>query len=310
MRSRQIEAFRFVMVTGTVTAAAEALALTQPAVSRLIIDLEQSLGFMLFDRHKGRLQPTAEAIRFYRGVEQFYMGMDWLERIAEQIRTQQPADLKVCATPALSTFVFPEAVKRFKASYPGVSLMIESLSSSETITRLQTHLAHMAITLGFPDVDGIVQEPLIEAPHVCAVHETHPLAARDVVRPEDLSGENVLKILPSGLVNWNLVDKALTEAGVRYGQSIGIQNSHTGYSLVAANLAVAIIEPFAASVWLSNGVVVRPFEPKLTFQYVIARPKALQHTRPLQAFAKIVREICRPSGSSLALIAGNAAARG
>ena len=293
MRYRQIEAFRYVMVTGTTTGAAELMSITQPAVSRLIADLEAGLAFRLFDRFRGRLLPTAEAMRFYQGVEQFYSGLDRLERLADQIRTQQPADLKVCATPALSTFVFPEAVRRFQADHPAVNLLIEGFSSSEIVTRLQTHLTHLAITLAFPEVSGIVQEPLMEASHVCAVHESHPLASKPVVKAEDFVGEKVLRILPSGLVNWNRVAGTLSKVGVDYEDGIGIQNSHTGYSLVAANLAIALIEPFAAPVWRSNGVVVRPFEPKVTFRYVIAHAQSRQRSEPMETFADIVRSICR-----------------
>ncbi len=296
MQSRQIEAFRYVMITGTTTGAAEALAITQPAVSRLISDLEIDLKFKLFDRIKGRLQPTAEAIRFYQAVEQFYTGLDRLEQIAEQVRTQKPADLKICATPALSTFIFPPAVKRFKEVYPAVNLLIEGFSSSEIISRLQTRLTHLAITLSFPDVAGIVQEPLMEASHVCAMHESHPLAERDTITPADLIGENVLNILPSGLVDWNKVAKVLIDGGVNYGDGIGIHNSHTGYSLIAANLAVALIEPFASTTWANNGVVTRPFEPKVSFSYVIAHTQDRQQTESMRVFSEIVRDLCKDFG--------------
>ncbi len=295
MRSRQVEAFRFVMVTGTTTGAANSMAITQPAVSRLITDLENVLGFKLFDRFRGRLLPTPDAIRFYQGVEQFYMGLDRLERIAEQIRTQHPADIKVCATSALSTYVFPEAVRRFNSLYPAVDLQIETLSSSEIVSRLQTRLTHLAVTLAFPEVAGITQELLLEASHVCAVHRSHRLASKAVVTAEDFAGEEVLTILPSGLVNWNSVDQVLSNAGIQYKKGVGIQNSHTGYSLVAANLAVALIEPFAAPTWVNNGVVVRPFEPSITFRYVLAYPLLLQRTESLNAFSQIIRAVFQES---------------
>ena len=292
MRYRQIEAFRYVIVTGTTTGAADSMAITQPAVSRLIAELEFDLGFKLFDRFKRRLLPTTEGLHFYRGVEKFFEGLDQLERVAEQIRVQQPADIKVCATPALSTCLFPAAVRRFKEDHPSVNLILESFSSSEIVSRLQTQLTHVAITLAFPEVAGIVQEPLLEASHVCAVHESHRLAERKVITPDDFAGEEVLAILPTGLVDWNKVAKILGEAGVDYESSIGIQTSHTGYSLVAANLAVALIEPFAATTWLNNGVVVRPFEPKVTFRYVMAYSLGQQQTEAMKGFAGIVREIC------------------
>lgn len=295
MRYRQIDAFRNVMVTGTTTGAASSMAITQPAVSRLVADLEADLGFKLFERFRGRLLPTPDAMSFYQAVDQFYMGFDRLERVADQIRTQHHADIKVCATPALSTFVFPEAIKRFKEQYPAVHLLVESFSSSEIVTRLQTHMAHLSVTQAFPEVAGIAQETLIEADHVCAVHHTHSLAKKDLVTAEDLAGEEVLTILPSGLVNWNSVEQVLKSAGIDYKKSIGIQNSHTGYSLVAANLAVALIEPFASSAWLKNGVVIRPFKPSITFRYVLAYPMMLQRTEPMKVLSGIVASLFFPA---------------
>jgi DNA-binding transcriptional LysR family regulator len=295
MRYRQIDAFRNVMVTGTTTGAANSMAITQPAVSRLVSDLEENLGFKLFERYRGRLLPTQDAMNFYQAVDQFYMGFDRLERVADQIRMQHHADIKVCATPALSTFTFPESIRRFKEQYPAVHLLVESFSSSEIVTRLQTHMAHLAITQAFPEVAGIAQETLIEANHVCVVHESHRLAKKEFVTVEDFIGEEVLAILPSGLVNWNSVHQVLNDAGIKYNKSIGIQNSHTGYSLVSANLAIALIEPFAGSAWLENGVVMRPFLPSITFRYVLAYPLMLQRTEPMKAFAEIIMDVFRKS---------------
>jgi DNA-binding transcriptional LysR family regulator len=60
----------------------------------LISDLEAELGFKHFERFKGRLMPTPDALRFYQGVEQFFLGIEGLDRVAEQISTQRLADLE------------------------------------------------------------------------------------------------------------------------------------------------------------------------------------------------------------------------
>jgi DNA-binding transcriptional LysR family regulator len=70
---RHIEAFRAVMLTGTVMAAASLMNLTQPAVSRTIALLEIQLGFKLFERRGRRLFPTTEAQTLYREVEKLYI---------------------------------------------------------------------------------------------------------------------------------------------------------------------------------------------------------------------------------------------
>jgi len=300
MHYRQIEAFRYVMINGSVTRAADALSVTQPAVSRLISDLEASLDFKLFERHKGRLLPTPDALRFYNGVEKYFQGIERLDRIAKQIRKQSHADLRVCATPALSTFLFPTVVRRFREQNPDIHISIETRSSSGVVTRLQDHMADFAVTLAFPEEAGIVQELLLEAAHVCAFHESHPLAARAVITPQDFEGEEVISILPSGRVNWNKIEQVFKDSGVHYSHGIGVQNSHTGYSLVAAKLAIALIEPFAARTWLKQGVVVRPFRPEVTFSYVIAYPLSSRPTEHVMAFAEMVKEFIAEQSDCLA----------
>ena len=295
IRYRQIEAFRYVMVTGTMTGAANSMAVSQPAISRLISDLEYYLKFKLFDRIKGRLVPTQEAMQFYQGVDQFYIGFEQLEDVADKIRTQRPSDLKICATPALSTYVCPDAVQRFRAQYPNVSLLIESLSSTEVVHRLKTHMANLGITTAFPDVPGIEQIHWRTCAHVCALHHSHPLVKKPLITADDLVGEEILKILPAGFVNWQRVTKTLNEAGIHYSDRIGIQSSHTGYSMVAQNLAVAIIEPFAATTWLNNGVVIKPFEPTIEFDYVIARAESAPMTETEKTFIAALQDVFLPS---------------
>lgn len=69
MNLRQVEVFRAVFTTGTTARAAEVLHVSQPAVSKTIQEMERAIGFDLFHRVKGRLQPTAEGQLFFREVE-------------------------------------------------------------------------------------------------------------------------------------------------------------------------------------------------------------------------------------------------
>lgn len=81
MNLRQLEVFRAVMLTGSVSDAARLLHVSVPAVSRLLAHTESRLGFALFERIKGRLHPTAEARRrLYQEVDQVYAGV---RRISE-----------------------------------------------------------------------------------------------------------------------------------------------------------------------------------------------------------------------------------
>src|SRR5580658_7912125 len=94
---RQVEAFRAVMLTGRVTAAAEMLRITQPAVTRLIRDLQTATHLRLFQRQGSRLLPTGEASALYLEVERSFVGLDRIRRArgtcssTRSVRSASPA---------------------------------------------------------------------------------------------------------------------------------------------------------------------------------------------------------------------------
>ncbi|MBU2867351.1 LysR family transcriptional regulator [Pacificibacter marinus] len=289
MKHRQLEAFRNVMKTGTTAKAANLMCITQPAVSRLIGELEIHLDFKLFDRNKGRLIPTPEALKFFSGVERFFIGVDSLENAAKQIREQGGGALRVSATPALSTGVLPKAIAEFHKTHSKASIEIETASFSQIALSLQTFQTDLGIAHAFPNLPGIEQLLMAKVPHICAMHETHPLAQKDVIGPQDLTNENVLRILPEGNVNWDDTKTVLDKAAIQFRSDFGTQSSHTGYAMIAENLAIGLIEPFAAPSWRLNGVITRRFEPNISYDYVVALPEDQALSRMAKDFIEILR---------------------
>jgi DNA-binding transcriptional LysR family regulator len=289
MKHRQLQAFRNVMESGTISQAAKLMFITQPAVSRLISELEIYLGFKLFERKKGRLVATPEARTFYKGVDRFFIGIEELENSAQKIRDEGSGALKICATPALSTGILPRAIAAFQRTNSKVDIEIETASFSRIALRLQTFQTDIGISHGFPDLPGIEQFPMTHIAHVCAMHKNHPLAQKDIIHPEDLINQNVLRIMPEGSVNWNGIQDVLGDANIRFRSNYGTQSSHTGYAIIAENLAIGIIEPFAAKPWLREHVVVRRFEPEILYPYVVALPEGHPMPSKLREFIDVLR---------------------
>jgi DNA-binding transcriptional LysR family regulator len=94
MNLRQVEAFRTVMMTGKMTAAAELMAITQPAVSRLIRDFEFATKLRLFDRRGNQLTPTQEALTLMQEVERAFIGLSRIKAFAEEVRHQNAGMLR------------------------------------------------------------------------------------------------------------------------------------------------------------------------------------------------------------------------
>ena len=86
MNAKQLNAFRAVMLSGSMVGAAKMLYVSQPAITRLIKDLEVSCGFDLFERRNSRLFATPEGNALYQEVKRHFIGLDNLAQMAGQIR--------------------------------------------------------------------------------------------------------------------------------------------------------------------------------------------------------------------------------
>src|SRR5680860_1373474 len=123
---RQIEAFRAVFLTGSMTAAGDIMGISQPAVSRLIRDLEAEIGTRLFDRKGTRISATSDAVMLSREVERSFHGLDRIARAAEEMTRARRGALKIIATPATSIGWLPRIIARFRDERPGTVVSLKS----------------------------------------------------------------------------------------------------------------------------------------------------------------------------------------
>ncbi|MCA2015080.1 LysR family transcriptional regulator [Vibrio tritonius] len=293
MKFRQIEAFRYIMLRGTTAAAANEMHVTQPAVSRLISDLEDSLGFRLFERRKGRLYPTDDAAEFFRSVEESFLGLEKLQSVANNIRTRTPRELRIAVTSAIASTLVPMALKEHKKFYPDERVVILTYSLSEMVTKLQTNSVDLAVGLQLPQLVGIEQEFIGNARYVFAAKEGHPLLEKEVITANDLKGQEVLTVLDSYPKYWSHLEQATDSVRAELGKNLYIDTSHTGYAMIASGLAVGVLEPFAARVWVKNGVVTRPFEPQIRYPYGFAYPTNTRHHTSLHQFIQSIKKVAQ-----------------
>src|SRR5687767_4854446 len=130
MNLKEVEAFRVIMLSGSMTAAASDLYTSQPNVSRLLARLEKSLGMKLFNRVGGRLLPTDEGQAFYREVERSFIGLKSLESAAQSIREFGTGRLRVAAAPSYSLGFLPRVLRQFLVEAPSANVSLHTNSST------------------------------------------------------------------------------------------------------------------------------------------------------------------------------------
>ncbi|ETF03925.1 LysR family transcriptional regulator [Advenella kashmirensis W13003] len=119
---RQMEIFRAVMITGTISGAARMLFISQPAVSKLLSHTETNLRLKLFHRSKGKLIPTPEAHNLFNEVNQVYEAALKVDAFAENLSANPSGKVHICCSPSLGLDVVPSALQLFSEKYPDTKI--------------------------------------------------------------------------------------------------------------------------------------------------------------------------------------------
>lgn len=290
MNFRQIEAFRAVIITGTASRAAELMGVSQPAVSRLIGELEATVGFPLFDRVKGRLVPTPEADIFYRDVETSFRGLDRLRSSAARIRDFGSGHIRVASLAATGSTIVPRAVRRFREVFPSAIVTLSIMSSAS----VRNHIVDGEFDLGLAadevDLSGVEHQVFGSFPALCAIPPGHPLAAKKVIRPEDLHGVDYVALSPEDRARLQL-DQLCLDIGARPKLVIETPFAITACALALEGVGVGIVNPLAVDGFAERGLILRPFEPAVYFKsYLLFRPD-MQKARLVRAFVSALMEV-------------------
>ncbi|MBF5093022.1 LysR family transcriptional regulator [Novosphingobium sp. NBM11] len=272
MRMRQVEAFRAVMMSGGITAAAQMLNVSQPSVSRLIADLERAVGFRLFDRRGARVHPTEQAQMLFEAVRRSYTGLDLLDQAARRIRAHPVGTVRIAALAAIAMSILPAVIQRFRILYPDIKVTVESLGQRGIEERVFLGQADLGVGVDIPPREGIRTTSVARAEYVCILPSGHPLAQRGSLAVADLAGEEFIGPMHEADALWNGIDAALASSGVAVSRRLETQHSQILYAFVEAGLGISIAEPFSAPLFHRVGVAIRPITPPVYLDFALLEP--------------------------------------
>ncbi|WP_119168140.1 LysR family transcriptional regulator [Algihabitans albus] len=282
MNLRQLEAFRMAMLHGSITRAAKAMRLSQPAVTKLIAALEQEVGFRLFDRAPGGVIPTPEAIAFHEELERSYLGLQRLAQSAREIRDLRRGHVRIAAMPALATDLVPSIISRFSATYPDIRISLDV----HTSPRIADLTAAAAFDFGFAHLPNRRPDLTVVASYemacVVAMPPGHPLAARKMIRPQDLDGVAMVA-LSHHTVTARHVDQMFIDADVTPQIRGECQPSFAACALVARGVGISIVDPLTPAMFGEDTLSVRPLDPLIPFHFRLIRPAGLPQSRAAAA---------------------------
>jgi DNA-binding transcriptional LysR family regulator len=287
---RQLEALAAVIETGTVTAAATRLRITQPAVSNLIANLERATGLALFRRERKRLQPTAEARILYGEIEKIFHGASHIARVASEIRALRSGSITIASLPSFGLHELPRIIANFVRSRPDINIVLQVRDSPKVVEWAIAQQIDLGISKLSSDHPAVRSELLLETSGVCVLPNGHRLSNRDAIKPSDLGGDCFISL------GWedrsrHLIDQVFDRAGVARLLSVETQLSEVACSFVESGAGVSIVDAFTAREFSERGALqARRFSPDINFDIRLLWPAFRAPSLILESFVEFLRK--------------------
>ncbi|WP_417280809.1 LysR substrate-binding domain-containing protein [Celeribacter sp.] len=296
---RQIEVFKAIMEAGTVSRAAEMIHISQPAASKLLMQLEVDNALNLFERQKGRLVPTAQSLYLYEEVERIFAGIKQVESAIEFIKREDQGKLVIGTPPGLTGTFMRKVISRLQDRHPNVYCIIQSRRSRWLVEHVLTRQIDVAITPTRIDNPAFHVEKFAELPLVCIMPMGHPLAKLDVVHPEHLNGERLITFDLDSQTGLR-VDNLLREHNVNANITVTTDTANSVGELVAGGLGVSLIYPLFLDAE-DDRIITRPVAPNSSLEQYIAYANDARNKSLIMAFIEEVKHCAKFGVSEIIL---------
>lgn len=280
---RALKSFHEIIQSGSATAAADRLGLSQPGVSRLIAQLERDVGFDLFYREKGRLVPTADGLSLYEEVDLAFSNVERINALVRDIRNHNTGQLKIVASPSFSEGILPDLVAKFLKAYPKVRLHVDSRSVETAKNQVATRAADCGFAKLPLDRPDIRSEKIVNSDTVCVLPRRHPLARMESLSPQQLK-DAPLVLLGSGSWNRVQVEDAFKKARVDPLVKIETHTVGSACAFAARGLGIAIVNELMAKSFAKGDLILRPFRPEILHEFVFITSALTPMNRLTKAF--------------------------
>lgn len=278
---RQIEVIRAVMLTGTISGAADLLSVSAPGISRLVKHTEESLGLRLFERKAGLFVPAAEATAVFEQVRRVYSGVENLNRTIAALQKGDEARLSFASAPSVAQFIAARVLRSVRGRFPQLFIDLNILKIEETVDYLLLEQGEFVVMSTTVPSAAIETEEVAAGGLVAIVPDGHPLAEQRAVSVHDLVQFPLVGIDPADPYGATL-HRPFVEAGLNPRHAMRGRFAQTVVSLVRHGLGVALIDEFSVAEVYMPGLTRLPLIEKADLRIFIARKQG----RVLSSFAE------------------------
>jgi DNA-binding transcriptional LysR family regulator len=292
----RLTAFVTVARTGSISRAADALFVTQPAVTARLQALEKTLGTQLLVRSRQGSRLTDAGRALLPHAQRALAALAHGREAVQEVLTGGAGRLTIGAAPAVSTYVLPAMLHRFQAGHPGVRLSVRSGHSEEVLEMVLREEVEIGLMrpIQHPEISATL---LYEDEVVLVVHRGHPFAAAGHVRMGELAGENLILFDRTSSYH-ELTSAIVRQAGISPRGRLDVDNIDAAKRMVEQRLGIAMLPRTSVQAEVGSGRLV-PVKvtdmPPVRRQIVVARRRDAGEVSPVLAAFLATLDDLRPS---------------
>lgn len=287
---RGLQAFTAVMSSGSMTLAAAQLGTSQPAVTRMIRELEESVGFKLFHRNGPRISPTDHGLRFYEEARRVIASIRQVQARADAILQEREASIDIAATPTMAGGLVGASLARLGGSLPH-AINVQTVSTEYVVRSVRAHTADFGIS-GFPlDYAGLTTHVVCEGACVAVVSKDDPLASAAEVELDVLAERRMITVGNVYRLR-SAIEDALIVAEVAPEEEFFTNSSLNAVMAARAGLGVALIDPVTAYGIPVEGVLLKPLAKPIPYRWGLFSNAEHVLSSLMESFVEAFRETC------------------
>jgi DNA-binding transcriptional LysR family regulator len=303
MNVKQLEAFCKVMETGSMSEAGRLLGVSQPAISKSIRILEQSLQLRLFKRLGDKIYPSAEAQRLYPNARRIFDELQSTVELSLKLRAAETGKLRIAATYAVTAAYISEAFGLFHRARPLIKLQFMALPPRQIIEIVADVEADLGILYEPITTPRVSQIPLCEIDLVCLLPKHHYLSQKTELSANDLAGETIISFSDAAYAGSRLKSQ-VTLAGCEWKPAIIVNQAAVAKSMVTAGIGIAVIDPLTLDAHSAETIDIRPFRPRTTLLVSAIIPMTRPFSPLCREFVDILRGVARQHAAQASVPSG------
>ncbi len=289
-RLKPLRAFCQTVRLGSVSRAAQALFVSQPAVTQQLQALEREFGVVLFERSGRRMSPTREGELLYELAQPLVEGVDGLaSQFHDKVRGLDTGELNIAANSSTILYLLPRIVEAFRARHPEVRLTLHPAISADGADLLRADAVDLAVGSMLDVPADLSYEPVYRFEPMLIAPRAHPLANKPKLDLHDLSPHPLI-LPPKRQITYRLIDLVFQKNRVPYTVALEVGGWEIIKQYVAMGMGISIVSSICLSESDRERLTVRPLSdwfPPRSYGVIVRKGKYL--SPQARAFVELIR---------------------